>query len=74
MNKLYKQLSIKPYIIVYGIRECTSYDRSIPCFDVNVLCVAKDQYGNDLFNESTLINHIYESASKQAKETIKKDF
>lgn len=70
LNKIYKTHGFEPYIIVYGIRERTSYDRNIPCFDVNILCVAKDQYGNDLFNELTLIKHIYQSASKCAKETI----
>lgn len=74
LNKLYKKLVCKPYIIVYGLRERTSYARSIPCLDVNILCVIKDEYSDNLFDERTLVDKIYSSASKQAKETIKEEY
>lgn len=71
LNKRYKKYNVKPFIIVYGLRTITSYARNIPCLDVNIFCVAKDKYGNDLFNTSTLIEDIYKGISTQAKETIK---
>jgi hypothetical protein len=71
LKTAYKDLEIKPYLIVYGFRKRTSYGRSIPCLDVNILCPVKDKNGKQLFNESMLIEQIYLAASKQAKETIK---
>ena len=54
LNKAYKDLQIKPYLIVYGLRTRTSYDRNIPCFDVNILCAVKDKDGKELLNEAVL--------------------
>lgn len=70
LNKAYKDLKVKPYLIVYGLRKRTSYDRNIPCFDVNILCAVRNKDGKELFNETNLVNNIYSSVSKQAKEKI----
>jgi len=74
LKKLYDTLPVKfpfePCIVVYGLRERTSHGRKIPCFDINILCLTKDEYGNDLFNVEKLVQDIYVSASYQAGERI----
>lgn len=67
----YKNLKLKPYVLVWGLRECTSYARNILCFDLNILCAVKDKDGKPLFNETEIIKQIYLSVSKYAKEVIK---
>lgn len=71
LDKQYKKLDVQPYIIVSGIRERTSYNRGIPCLDINIVCVTSDEHGKDLINVDTFVRQVYESASKLAKETIK---
>lgn len=69
-SKAYKSLEIKPYIIVIGIRDRESYNRRMPCFDINILCVFRDKDGKELFNESSIIKEIYRKASNRAEERI----
>lgn len=70
LNKNYKHIDVKPYIIVYGLRKRTSYSRDIPCLDINIVCAFTNESGQQLFNEQALINEIYQRASKYAQEKI----
>jgi hypothetical protein len=67
----YKNLEVKPYVLVWGLRERTSFDRNIPCFDLNILCVVQDKDGQPIFDEAEIIYQIYLAVSRYAKETIK---
>lgn len=74
LSKLYNGHNIKPYIIIYGLKKKTDYYRKIPCFDINIVCVMNDECDNPIFDPFTLVNHIYDSASKLAKERIEHDY
>lgn len=72
LNNIYKHFDINPYFVVYGIRKRTSYDRKIVCFDVNIICVAKDKEGKELINVEEFVYQLELSLLETiAKEKIK---
>ncbi|WP_449416892.1 hypothetical protein [Phormidium nigroviride] len=69
LNKCY-QPDMQPWLCVYGLRKRESFNRNLPCYDLNTLLLYLDDAGKPLFDSDLLIKNIYAAASKLAKETI----
>ena len=70
LNSCYQQNGLQPWLAVYGLRKCESFNRSVPCYDLNIILLHLDESGKKLFDLDLLIENIYAAASKLAKETI----
>lgn len=69
LNNCYRS-DIQPWLCVYGLRKRESFNRKLPCYDLNILLLYLDESGKPLFDLDLVIKNIYAAASKLAKETI----